>query len=85
MTIQTKDRSPPSTYAIARLVDKDPGAMADVAWLTAKRLAFIWPGVFFYSQLFDREMGVAKQLVLSSLVSLSISGGLYIYYKARER
>lgn len=85
MAVPIKEGAPPSSYAIADWVEGEPGALRRVTVLTAKRVAFIWPGVFVYSRLLDREMGIGKQIILSTLVSYSITGGLYLYYKNKER
>lgn len=79
-----KEKSPPSTYAIADWVEGKPGSMKRVTELTAKRVAFIWPGVLVYSLMFDRKMGIGKQIILSAFVSYSITGGLYLYYRNRR-
>lgn len=85
MAVPIKKGAPPSTYAMVNLVEGKPGAMREVSILTAKRMALIWPGVAVYALAFDREMDIGRQILLSGLVSWSITGGLYLYYKHKER
>ncbi len=45
MAVEIEAQSPPSTYAIAAVIDGDPNAWGRVAYLTAIRAAMIWPGL----------------------------------------
>lgn len=45
MAVPVEAQSPPSTYAIAAVVDGEPRAWPRVAYLTAMRAAMIWPGL----------------------------------------
>lgn len=70
--------APPSTYAIASLVDGDPGALGRVVLLTAFRAVPVGVGL--------RLMGHKQKLVTTSLaVSPSITAAMIAYAYGRKR
>lgn len=72
--LYVKPKSPPSSYAIAALIEREPNALEEVIKVTLKRSLFIAPGLYL-SGIKD------TQLVKSSIIgSISISVMLYFYY-----
>lgn len=72
-------KSPPSTYAIAALVDGEQGALLRVAELTAVRAAMIGVGLWF-AGLRHRQLVAA-----SASASLAVTVILGLDYRARAR
>lgn len=83
MSNAVKPHSPPSSYAIAALIKGEEGAAAEVARVTAKRAALIWPGVWAYQALVGPSMPLRQQVGMTAFISLSITGGLYLYYRSK--
>ncbi len=71
--------SPPSSYAIADLIERRPGSVGRVAQLTVTRALFAAPGLWL--------AGVrGRQLLVASVAaSATITAWLIAYYAARRR
>jgi hypothetical protein len=74
-----KPQSPPTSYAIAALVEDEPGALTAVGKVTLQRALFMSPGLLL--------AGVAPRKVIKTalLTSASISGMLYLYYSTKKK
>ena len=66
---------PPSTYAIAALMEGQPGSIGRVANLTLSRMVFIAPGLFLAG-----VRDPKKLLTLTASVSVSLTAGLALLY-----
>lgn len=66
--------APPSKYAVAALLDGEPGATGRVIASTAKRMLLIAPGLWAVG-LRDKEL-----LKSTAAASISITVGLIAYY-----
>jgi len=66
---------PPSTYAIAALVDGEPGALGRVVELTLTRSMLIAPGLYVAG---IRDPGSLVKATLGATVSITV--GLAIVY-----
>lgn len=64
-------QAPPSTYAIAALVDGEPGALGRVVVLTAFRAVPVGLGLYLVG---DRERLIKKSLAVSGTISLAMIG-----------
>jgi hypothetical protein len=79
MIDDVKPDSPPTSYAIARLIKGEPEALKDTAIGILQRSFFIFPGLYL--------AGVnPRKLVQASLIgSVSITASLILLYKLREK
>lgn len=77
--------APPSTYAVMAAIEGEAGAWPRLAGWTVGRTLFILPGLLVWNWLRPREQRASVlSLWLGSLcASATISGCLYIYYKAK--
>lgn len=70
-----QSHQPPSDYAIYSLVQGKPGALVEVAWLTAERTVLIFPGLWLAG---FRGSSLLKATLAATL---SITAGLIVYYR----
>jgi hypothetical protein len=77
MSVQLETGAPPSKYAVASLLDGEPGALGRVASSTVKRMLLIAPGLWL-AGFRDREL--VKGTVSASV---SITVGLIVYYAVK--
>lgn len=75
-----EDRAPPSSYAVASVLDGDPGAIVRLAGLTMLRGCFIVPGMWVASRLTKIDLEPLQILSLSFGGSATISAGMLAYY-----
>lgn len=69
-----RPHAPPSSYAIASLIDGEPGSLGRVAVLTLQRSLIVSPGLYLSGLR-------GRQLVRSSLLaSASVTGLLVAWY-----
>ncbi len=76
--------APPSSYAVAGVLDGEQGAIARLAGLTVLRGLFIAPGLWITARLFKVETSPMQLLALSFGGSATISIGMIGYYAVRR-
>lgn len=77
--------APPSTYAVADVLDGADGSIVRLAGLTLLRTGFIIPGIWAANRVSSTEMGFGKLLGYSLATSTSISLGMLGYYALKRR
>lgn len=77
--------APPSSYAVADLLDGRDGSVVRLAGLTLLRTAFIFPGIFIANKITGTEMSFGKLAGYSLATSTSISAGMIGWYALRRR
>lgn len=76
--------APPSSYAVAGVLDGERGAVMRLAGLTILRGVFIAPGLWVTARLFKVETTPLQLLALSFGGSATISIGMIGYYAVRR-
>lgn len=77
--------SPPSTYAVAAVLEGQDGALVRLAGLTALRAAFILPGFWVAAWATDTRMTGMQLLAYSLAGSTTISLGMLAWYFVQQR
>ena len=81
---QVQEQSPPSSYAVASMLDGERGAWVRLMGLTLLRGCFIIPGLWVASKLLRIYLEPMQLLGLSFAGSATISGGMVGYYAIRK-
>lgn len=77
--------SPPSTYAVAGVLNKEPGSIARLVGVTAIRSICIAPGIWIVTKLVAPEVSTWKVLLISLGGSATISLGMLVWYWMRMK
>jgi hypothetical protein len=77
--------APPSTYAVAALLNKEPGAAMRVLGVTAVRTVTIVPGVWLASKTFVRSVNFWQVILISVFTSTTITLGMLGWYWLKKR
>ena len=77
--------SPPSTYAVAGVLNKEPGSVARLVGVTAIRAVCIMPGIWVVTKLVAPEVSTWKTILISLGGSATISIGMLAWYWLRMR
>lgn len=86
-TVPMQSESPPSSYAIASVINGEPGGFMRVIGVTLLRAGFIAPGLWVASRIFPGEtvkLGGWQLLGFSVASSTTISLGLLAWYGIRS-
>lgn len=77
--------SPPSTYAVAGVLNKEPGSVARLVGVTAIRAVCIMPGIWVVTKLVAPEVSTWKTILISLGGSATISIGMLLWYWLRMK
>ncbi len=77
--------SPPSTYAVAGVLNKEPGSVARLVGVTAIRAVCIMPGIWVVTKLVAPEVSTWKTILISLGGSATISIGMLVWYWLRMK
>jgi len=80
-----EQNAPPSSYAVAAVIDGDQGAILRLVGLTFLRGIFILPGLWVVTKLTKTDLDALKLLALSFGGSATISIGMIGYYLVQRR
>lgn len=84
-TADVEPGGPPSSYAVAAVLDREPGAVPRLVGLTALRSLFIIPTLWVGSKIFARSLSLWQVILLGAFASAGISGGMLVWYAAERR
>lgn len=76
--------APPSTYAVAAVLEGHEGAVIRLAGLTALRSVFILPGLFIATKMTGAKMGGGDLIAASFASSCTISAGMLAWYRLKQ-
>jgi len=80
------NQAPPSTYAVAAVLEKEPGSFVRLVGVTAIRAVFIIPGIWIAAKLTDIEIKPPWKLVATGFAaSCTISGGMLLWYWLKKK
>lgn len=79
-----EQNAPPSSYAVAAVLDGQSGAIIRLVGLTALRGIFIMPGLWLASKVLRTDLDTMDVVGLSFTGSLTISLGMLGYYAIRR-
>ena len=77
--------SPPSTYAVAGVLNREPGSVARLVGVTAIRAVCIMPGIWVVTKLVAPEVSTWKTILISLGGSATISLGMLLWYYLRMK
>lgn len=83
--VPVEQNAPPSSYAVAGVLEGQPGSILRLAGLTALRGVFILPGLWVGTKLTKAELSLLQLLALALASSVTISLGMVAYYAVLQR
>lgn len=78
-------QGPPSSYAVAAVLDGESGAIPRLVGLTVLRAIFIIPALYLGSRVFARDLKFWQTCLLSLSASSGISSGMLVWYKIQRK
>lgn len=75
---------PPSSYAVAAVLDRQPGAVPRLFGLTVLRALFIAPALYVSSRLVARDLALWQIAMMAMGASSGITTGMVVWYKIQR-
>lgn len=75
-----EEAAPPSTYAVAAVLDGHEGAAIKLIGLTALRSVFIVPGIYIATRMTGAKLSGGQVVAASLASSCTISAGMLAWY-----
>ena len=82
--VEVERQSPPSTYAVAAFLEREPGALVRMAGVTAIRSAFIFPGMWAASRVLRVDLPKWQLGALTLGSSITITLGMLAWYYLKQ-